>query len=88
MTANQKHDTAAHLANATYDVVALAASAGGLTALSQVLSNLPADFPAAVVLVQHLDLRQRSLMAEILGRHTSLQVKQAEGGDRPRGWCY
>jgi two-component system chemotaxis response regulator CheB len=57
MTANQKQDTAAHFAGAAYGVVALAASAGGLTALSLVLSNLPADFPAAVVLVQHLSGR-------------------------------
>jgi two-component system chemotaxis response regulator CheB len=82
MPANQEQGISAHFANAAYDLVALAASAGGLTALSLVLSNLPAEFPAAVVLVQHLDPRHRSLMAEILGRRTSLQVKQAEEGDR------
>jgi two-component system chemotaxis response regulator CheB len=82
MPANQEQGTSAHFANAAYDLIALAASAGGLTALSLVLSNLPAEFPAAVVLVQHLDPRHRSLMAEILGRRTSLQVKQAEEGDR------
>ncbi len=82
MPANQEQSITTHFANAAYDLVALAASAGGLTALSLVLSNLPAEFPAAVVLVQHLDPRHRSLMAEILGRRTSLQVKQAEEGDR------
>jgi two-component system, chemotaxis family, protein-glutamate methylesterase/glutaminase len=65
----------------TFDVIALAASAGGLTALSKVLSGLPADFPAALVVVQHLDPRHRSLMAEILSRRTALPVKQAEQGD-------
>jgi len=65
----------------SFDVVALAASAGGLTALSTVLSALPADFPAALLVVQHLDPRHRSLMAEILSRRTSLPVKQAEEGD-------
>lgn len=64
-----------------YDVVALAASAGGLTALSIILSALPADFPAALLVVQHLDPRHRSLMAEILSRRTALPVKQAEEGD-------
>jgi two-component system chemotaxis response regulator CheB len=82
MPANQEQGISTHFANAAYDLVALAASAGGLTALSLVLSSLPAEFPAAVVLVQHLDPRHRSLMAEILGRRTSLQVKQAEEGDR------
>jgi two-component system, chemotaxis family, protein-glutamate methylesterase/glutaminase len=65
----------------TLTVVAIAASAGGLTAISKLLSCLPVDFPAAIVVVQHLDPHHRSLMAEILSRNTSLQVKQAEAGD-------
>ena len=70
-----------HFRGATYDVVAMAASAGGLTALSDVLSSLPPDFPAAIVVVQHLDPRHRSLMAEILDRRTNLKVKQAVEGE-------
>lgn len=62
--------------------MALAASAGGLNAVSQVVSGLPASFPAAILVVQHLDPNHRSLMADILRRRTSLQVKQAEEGDR------
>jgi two-component system, chemotaxis family, protein-glutamate methylesterase/glutaminase len=64
-----------------FDVVAVAASAGGLQALSRLFSVLPADFPAALVVVQHLDPRHRSLMADILSRRTALKVKQAEEGD-------
>jgi two-component system chemotaxis response regulator CheB len=67
---------------ASFDVVAIAASAGGLTAISKILSHLPAGFPASIAIVQHLDPRHRSLMAEILSRNTILQVKQAEEGDR------
>ncbi len=63
------------------DVVAVAASAGGLKALTEVLSSLPADFPAAVVIVQHLYPRHRSLMAEILDRRSDLPVKQVEEGE-------
>lgn len=65
-----------------FEIVAIAASAGGLNAISQVLSNLPADFPAAIVVVQHLDPSSRSYMAEILKRRTPLAVKQAEENDR------
>ena len=65
---------------AAFDVVALVASAGGLQALSMVLAPLPAEFPAAIVVVQHLDPRHRSLMAEILSRRTKLTVQQAEEG--------
>ena len=64
-----------------FDIVALAASAGGLTALIEVLSNLPANFRAAIVVVQHLDPRHPSLMAEILSRRTPLKVVQANAGD-------
>jgi len=67
---------------AAFDVVAMAASAGGLNALGRVLAELPGDFPAAVVVVQHLDPRHRSLMADILSRRTPLQVSEAQEGDR------
>lgn len=59
----------------------MAASAGGLAALSRVLSLLPDNFPVAIVVVQHLDPRHRSLMADILCRRTRLKVKEATEGD-------
>src|SRR5438067_63283 len=68
-----------------FDIVALASSAGGLRALVQVLSSLPANFPAAIVLVQHMDPRHRSYLAEILGRRTGLRVQAADEGDRLTG---
>jgi two-component system, chemotaxis family, protein-glutamate methylesterase/glutaminase len=64
-----------------FDIVALAASAGGLKALSVVLAALPAGFPAALTVVQHLDRRHPSLMADILARRTALAVRQARDGD-------
>lgn len=63
-------------------VMALAASAGGLAALSTVLSGLPADLPAALVVVQHLDPRHRSLLSAILSKRSPLHIKQAEDGER------
>ncbi len=82
---NQNHDSNNHKPahpRPGFDVVALASSAGGLNALTEVLGGLTQDFPAALVVVQHLDPRHRSLMADILTRRTSLSVKQAEEGDR------
>jgi len=81
VTSTEEYRTASHLPTPAFDVVAIAASAGGLKALSEALSALPPDFPAAIVVVQHLDPRHRSLMAEILSRRTALAVKQAEHGD-------
>lgn len=82
MHSSNAHKDAPRFPGAAFDIVALAASAGGLSALSTVLSALPADFPAALVIVQHLDPRHRSFMADIMSRRTALQVKQAEEGDR------
>ena len=62
-------------------VVGLAASAGGLNALIQVISKLPGDFPAAVVVVQHLEPTHRSMIASILDRRTDLLVTEARDGD-------
>ena len=82
MSSHGQTSSAGPFPGAAFDVVALAASAGGIQALSRVLAGLPAAFPAAVVVVQHLDPRHRSLIAGILGRRTSLKVKEAEEGDR------
>jgi two-component system chemotaxis response regulator CheB len=65
-----------------YEIIAMAASAGGLTVLGEILGRLPPGFPVTVVVVQHLDPRHRSLMSEILARRTPLAVKQAEEGER------
>jgi two-component system chemotaxis response regulator CheB len=63
-----------------FDIVLIAASAGGLSAIGRVLVTLPPDFILPIVVVQHLDPRHRSLMAEILGHRTHLQVQEAEDG--------
>lgn len=72
-----------------FEIIALAASAGGLKAITRVLSALPQNLPAALLVVQHLDPRHRSLMADILSRSTALQVKEAAQGEHvQRGTAY
>jgi two-component system chemotaxis response regulator CheB len=70
--------------DAHFDVVAIASSAGGLAALKAVLSGLPADFPVAITIVQHLAPSRHSMIAEILGRQTTLEIRQAQEGQRLR----
>jgi two-component system chemotaxis response regulator CheB len=65
---------------AEFDVVVLAASAGGLRAISAVLMNLPASFPAALLVVQHMAPHHHSLLAAILGRRTALHVEDGVAG--------
>jgi two-component system chemotaxis response regulator CheB len=67
-------------ATTVFDIVAMAASADGLKALSCVLSTLAPEFPASIVVVQHLSPRHPSLIAQILNRCSPLLVKQAEQG--------
>ena len=69
------------LENGSLRVIAMAASVGGLNALSVILSGLPAGFPAAIAIVMHLSPDHESILAEILNRRTHLQVKQARTGD-------
>ena len=62
-------------------VVGIAASAGGLAALSAVLSRLPADFALPILVVEHQLPGSESTLASILDKRTPLRVKQAENGE-------
>ena len=81
MTHKQEHIVSAHFPNVAYNVVAIAASTGGIGALDKILSDLPADFPAAILVVQHLSPLHRSYLPELLNRHTPMRVKHAEEGE-------
>jgi two-component system chemotaxis response regulator CheB len=61
-----------------HHVVAIGASAGGFSAVRDILEALPGDFPAPILIVQHLDPRQPSLMAELLDRRSALDVREAQ----------
>lgn len=63
-------------------VIAIAASSGGLAALSEVLRTLPRTLPAAILILQHLAPDQRSHLTEILADRTALPVRQATQGMR------
>jgi two-component system chemotaxis response regulator CheB len=62
-------------------VVVIGTSLGGLKAVGRLLSGLPADFPAPIVLVQHLSPRHPSRLPTILARSTHLKVVAAGQGD-------
>jgi two-component system chemotaxis response regulator CheB len=62
-------------------VVAIGTSTGGPVALQKVLTALPANFPAPIVLVQHMPASFTPAFAERLNKLCRIQVKQAEDGD-------
>ncbi|MGC4001595.1 MAG: chemotaxis protein CheB [Anaeromyxobacter sp.] len=63
-------------------MVGIGASAGGLEALEQFLSNAPAGSGLAYVVVQHLDPQDRGGMVPLLQRVTQMPVEQARDGQR------
>jgi two-component system chemotaxis response regulator CheB len=65
-----------------FGIVAIAASAGGVTALGRVLGGLPEGFPVPVVVVQHLDRRHQTIIASVLGRRSAMAVSLAENRER------
>lgn len=69
------------VASLQFDIVVMAASAGGLDAVREVLSVLPGNFPLPLAVVLHRSSQRPSLLAEVLRRRTSLRVKQVEAGE-------
>jgi len=67
-----------------FPVVALVCSAGGLDALTRVLGPLPADFPAALLVLQHIDPGATSSLKSILARRTALTVADVAEGTELR----
>ncbi len=72
-----------------YDLVVLAASAGGLQAILEVLRTIPANFPAAVIFLQHLVPDRPSHLGQILARSSLMTVHEAADQDALHaGSCY
>jgi chemotaxis response regulator CheB len=65
-------------------LIAIGASAGGPAALATILAALPANFPAPVAIVQHVDPQFAQGLATWLDHHTPLQVVLAKDGMRPQ----
>ncbi|MGV8917494.1 MAG: chemotaxis response regulator protein-glutamate methylesterase [Pseudomonas sp.] len=65
-------------------LVAIGSSAGGPAALEALLKGLPKPFPAAIVLVQHVDQVFAAGMAEWLSSASGLPVRLAREGEPPQ----
>jgi len=62
-------------------IIAIGASTGGPQALAQVMSHLPADFPGAVLIAQHVDDQFAPALADWLQHHSALPVRIARDKD-------
>ena len=64
-----------------FRLVVVAASAGGIAALTEVLANLTGVFPAAIAIVQHRAPRAPSVLAHVLNRRSAMPVTDARDGE-------
>lgn len=72
---------------ADHYLVGIGASAGGLEAIHQLFDHFPNNSSFSFVIIQHLSPDHKSLMAELLTKHTSMQVQEAEDNMRTKPNC-
>ncbi|MEI8189060.1 MAG: chemotaxis protein CheB [candidate division NC10 bacterium] len=81
------HPPRTPIAAATFPIVGIGASAGGLEALELFLKNVPENSGLAFVIVQHLDPTHKGMLAELLQRTTPMKVMQVKDRTRVQPDC-
>lgn len=61
-------------------LVAIGASAGGLEAINEFFDNFPPNDNFSFVIIQHLSAEHKSLLVELMGKHTHMAVHEAQEG--------
>lgn len=67
--------------NRAYQILAIGTSTGGPVALQKILTQLPADFPYPIVMVQHMPAAFTKAFSQRLDGLCKVRVKEAEDGD-------
>src|SRR5258706_9306835 len=73
--------------SASFPIIGIGASAGGLEALEHFLARVPKDSGMAFVIVQHLDPTRKGIMPELLQRATAMKVIQVKDRTRVQANC-
>ena len=77
-----KRTTVSNKRSSKIDLLAIGTSTGGPLALQKLLIDLPADFPAPIVMVQHMPATFTPAFAKRLDQLCKITVKEAENGDQ------
>jgi two-component system CheB/CheR fusion protein len=72
---------------ASFPIVGIGASAGGLEALETLFDNMSSALGIAIVIIQHLSPKHKSIMASLLRKHTSMTVLGIEDGMKIKPGC-
>jgi two-component system, chemotaxis family, CheB/CheR fusion protein len=75
---NTQTPTGSDIADKSFPIVALGASAGGLEALQVFFDNMPPDSGMAFMVIQHLNPKGKSMLGAILQKHTQMEVLNAD----------
>ena len=59
-------------------VIGIGASAGGLEAILELFDHIPQDIPCSFIIVQHLSPDYKSMMPELLEKHTKMKIQEAK----------
>ncbi|MBL4830811.1 MAG: chemotaxis response regulator protein-glutamate methylesterase [Aliivibrio sp.] len=70
-----------------YQLTAIGTSTGGPVALQKILTDIPANYPHPIVLVQHMPATFTAAFAARLNNLCKIKVKEAEDGDMLRPGC-
>ena len=79
-TAAPKAEAVPAKRNHNFPIVGVGASAGGLEAFTELLKAMPATTGMAFVLIQHMDPTHESMLPQLLGKATSMPVRQVQDG--------
>jgi two-component system, chemotaxis family, CheB/CheR fusion protein len=73
----RSHDGASEVRNDHY-IICIGASAGGMEAIHELFDCMPEDTGFSFIVIQHLSSNHKSLMAELLSKHTAMKVVEAK----------
>ena len=72
------HDSSSESKTSDFYVACVGASAGGLAAITEFISDFPSDSGVALVFIQHLPDESKTILTELLKNRTRLPVHEAE----------
>jgi len=77
---NQEMNTTRNnsLPDSDHYVIAIGASAGGLEAIHEFFDNMPSNGNFSFVIIQHLSPDYKSLLVELVSKHTNMKVVEAQ----------